>query len=156
MRQTAAAALVGGSMMFGSAAALAAPPDVNGVWSGQATQLNREKPFQVIMTVSAKGAEIQYPDSQCSGKLTRAGTSGDYVFYVEKITTGGFDEVRKTGCIPGSISVQKIGGSMVWGWVGSYEGKPMVVYGTLTRTGPAPAAAKTTAAKTTTKAEKKP
>ena len=28
---------------------------------------------------------------------------------------------------------------------GSYEGKPMVVYGTLTKTAPAPTAAKTTA-----------
>jgi hypothetical protein len=139
----------GGFTLLGSLGAAAAPPDVNGVWSGQATQLNRDKPFQVIMTVAAKGSKIEYPDSQCSGTLTRAGTSGDFVFYAEKITSGGFDPARKTGCIPGSITVQKVDGAMIWGWVGSYEGRPMVVYGTLNKTGPAPAA-------TTAKTEKKP
>ena len=127
----------------------AAPPDINGTWSGQAFQVGRDKAFLVTMSVSAKGAEIQYPESACSGTLTRTGTGGDYVFFVEKITKGAFDPVKKTGCVEGSVTVQKTGAALTWGWIGSYEGQPIVVYGTLTKVAPPPAApvAATTAAK---------
>jgi hypothetical protein len=125
--------IAAGAMILAVAGPALAAPDVNGTWTGQANQVNRDKPFAVIMTITAKGGEIQYPDSNCSGTLTRAGSSGDYVFFVEKITKNAFDAAKNTGCLSGSLSVQRTKSGMVLGWFGSHDGRPVVVYATMTK-----------------------
>jgi hypothetical protein len=139
---------------------MAAGPDFTGTWTGQANQVGRDRPFAVSMTITAKGGEIHYPDNNCNGTLTKGGTSGDFSFYVEKITSGAYDaSTNANGCLAGGIALQKAGNAVVFGWTGSYQGKPIIVYATLTRSAApttVPTVAKTTA-KTTVKAtDKKP
>jgi hypothetical protein len=108
-----------------------ATANMNGLWSGQAQQINRDKPFAVKMMLSGDGGQIEYADSLCSGTLSRVGSFGDYFFFAETIAKGRFDAARKTGCLPGIVIAQRSGATMTWGWVGSYERSPVIVYARL-------------------------
>jgi hypothetical protein len=72
-----------------------------GTWTGTAYQNKGASNYTVVMTISASGAETDYPELKCGGKLTRVGASGGYFFFVETIVRGG----RSTGgsCIDGTI-----------------------------------------------------
>src|SRR5262249_45041624 len=61
------------------------PTSVAGTWTGRVTETGRASPFAITLTVDAKGGSgtTDYPDQSCSGKLTRVGTSANYVFYSE-------------------------------------------------------------------------
>ena len=86
--------------------ATAKGPAIEGIWSGtltqvaggSATQDGSESKYAVELTITAKGAESNYPGLECQGKLRRIGTSPSYAFFVEVITRGPVD---KTGSLPG-------------------------------------------------------
>src|SRR5258708_7352490 len=59
----------------GKKGAGAAAPSINGNWSGQLTQVGSQTPYKFELAINAKGAETKYPDLDCTGKLTRVGSS---------------------------------------------------------------------------------
>src|SRR5258708_476518 len=115
----------------GSPKKKATPPGLTiaGNWSGQLSQVDSQTPYKFELTISAKGAETKYPDLDCTGKLTRVGSSTSYVFYAEAITKG---QAEKGGrCPDGTITVARQGNDLALGWLGSGQGTTVVAYGTL-------------------------
>lgn len=76
-----------------------------------------------MLTISTKGDTTSYADQGCSGTLTRIGGSGNYVFYVEKITKGAFSAATNTGCLDGTITLAKAGNQLLLGWFGVSNGQ---------------------------------
>jgi hypothetical protein len=110
-------------------AAAAAAPSLNGNWSGELNQVGSQNPYKFELTINARGAETKYPDLDCTGKLTRVGSSKSYVFYVEAITKGQADKGGR--CPDGTITVARQGDDLALGWFGSVQGTTVVAYGTL-------------------------
>jgi hypothetical protein len=107
-------------------------PTIFGKWSGQLTQVGNEKtPLKIELSITGRGAETKYPDIQCTGKLTRAGSSKTYVFFVEIIATGRADKGGR--CPDGTITVARQGDNLVLDWFGSIENNLIVNYGTLSK-----------------------
>ena len=102
-----------------------------GGWTGSLAQVGRASPYAIDITLTAKGGETSYPGQNCAGKLARVGASGDYAFFVETITAGKFDPATKTGCLDGSVTLQKNSGGLVMTWMTGYNGKTIVAYGSL-------------------------
>jgi hypothetical protein len=123
------AALLAGAVMPAAAAA----PDNTGSWTGKASQVGRGGTYVVTVTISKKEATTNYPGQQCSGKLTRVGSSGDYVFYAEAITSNKFDPAKKKGCLDGAVTLLRSGSTLIYGWLGSFGDKPIVAYATLAK-----------------------
>ena len=109
----------------------AAAPDNTGSWTGKASQVGRPGSYIVTVTLTKKDGTSLYPDQQCNGKLTRVGGSGNYVFYAEAITSNRFDATKKKGCLDGSITLLRSGNTLIYGWLGSYNDKPIIAYATL-------------------------
>ena len=103
---------------------------VTGAWTGPVTQPG-SKPYSIVMTLQATGGETDYPELQCGGKLTRAGSAGGYTFFLETITRGRLDQGGR--CIDGSITVTMAGEQLAWGWVGTHQGKTLVGHASLKR-----------------------
>ena len=104
-------------------------PSILGNWTGQLNQVGSTTPYKFEMAVSAKGADVKYPDLDCVGKLTRVGQSKSYIFFVEIITKG---QAEKGGrCPDGTITVARQGDDLALGWFGSIQGTTVVAYGTL-------------------------
>ena len=102
---------------------------LNGNWSGELTQVGSQTPYKFELAINARGAETKYPDLDCTGKLTRVGSSKSYVFYVENITKG---QVEKGGrCPDGTVTLARQGNDLALGWFGSVQGTTVVAYGTL-------------------------
>src|SRR5947207_13366577 len=126
------AALMAFAAIIGTALPAAAPtPDNTGSWTGKATQVGRPGAYVVTVTLTKKEGTTTYPDQQCTGKLTRIGGSGNYVFYAEAITTNKFDPAKKKGCLDGSVTLLRSGDALIYGWLGAYGDKPIVAYATL-------------------------
>jgi len=106
-------------------------PNIAGNWSGQLTQVDNQAPYNFELAVSAKGAETKHLDLDCTGKLTRVGSSKSYVFFIEIITKGRVDKGGR--CPDGSITVARQGDTLVLTWFGSIQGKPIVAYGILSK-----------------------
>jgi hypothetical protein len=63
-------------------------------------------------------------DIDCTGRLTRVGSSKSYAFFIEIITKG---RVEKGGrCPDGTITVARQGDSLALAWFGSIQGKTIV------------------------------
>src|ERR1700681_1647307 len=77
--------------------AQAAAPDNTGTWLGKASQVGRDRTYTVTVTIGKKESTTAYPDLNCTGKLTRIGGSGSYVFYAEAIVNNKFDATKKKG-----------------------------------------------------------
>jgi hypothetical protein len=106
-----------------------AGPNISGSWSGQLSQVDTQAPYTFELVVNAKGAETKYPDLDCTGKLTRVGSSKTYAFFIEVITKGQVDKGGR--CPDGTITVARQGDELILGWFGSVQGKTIVAYGTL-------------------------
>jgi hypothetical protein len=91
---------------------------LNGNWSGE---------FE--LAINARGAETKYPNLDCTGKLTRVGSSKSYTFYVEAITKGQVDKGGR--CPDGTVTLARQGNDLALGWFGSVQGTTVVAYGTL-------------------------
>ena len=113
----------------GKKAAAPAGPSITGSWSGELTQVGSQTPYKFELTIGARGAETKYPDLDCTGKLTRAGSSKSYTFFVEVITKGQADKGGR--CPDGTITVARQGDNLALGWFGSVQGTTIVAYGTL-------------------------
>ena len=74
---------------------------------------------------------LAYPDLNCTGKLTRIGGSGSYVFYAEAIVNNKFDATKKKGCLDGAVTLLRSGNALIYSWIGAYNDKPIVAYATL-------------------------
>jgi hypothetical protein len=106
-----------------------AGPNINGNWSGQLNQVGSQTPYKFELVINANGAETKYPDLDCTGKLTRVGSSKSYAFFVEVITKGQVDKGGR--CPDGTITVTRQGDELALGWFGSVQGNTIVAYGTL-------------------------
>jgi hypothetical protein len=113
----------------GKKASAPAGPNISGSWSGQLNQVDSQSPYKFELVVNAKGAETKYPDLDCTGKLTRVGSSKTYAFFVEVITKGQVDKGGR--CPDGTITVARQGDDLALGWFGSVQGKTIIAYGTL-------------------------
>jgi len=110
-------------------AALTTGPSINGNWSGQLHQVGTESPYKFEIMINGSGAQTKYPDLDCTGKLTRVGTSKSYAFFVETITKGQVDKGGR--CPDGTITVARQGDDLSLGWFGSVRGDTIIAYGTL-------------------------
>ena len=52
------------------------------------TQVGSETKYTIVLTLTGSGGTSNYPELNCTGKLTRIGASHSYVFYIEVITEG--------------------------------------------------------------------
>ena len=123
-------------MVIGLAAGAAMPahaaaPDNTGTWIGKASQIGRDRTYAVTVTIGKKESTTTYPDLNCTGKLTRIGGSGTYVFYAEAIVNNKFDATKKKGCLDGAVTLLRSGSSLIYSWIGAYNDKPIVAYATL-------------------------
>ena len=111
--------------------AFAQRPTIIGTWTGTAAQNEGKSNYTVVMTITSTGADTNYPELNCGGKLKRVGSANGYVFYMETITRGG----RNSGgsCIDGAVTVAPAGTNLAWGWVGSFDGKVYVAWSNLVR-----------------------
>jgi hypothetical protein len=107
------------------------PPALLGTWTGMVAQNKGSTGYTVVMTVSANGAETEYPELKCGGKLTRVGAANGYIFFTETITHGGKNSGG--GCIDGTITAAPAAGKLVCGWFGAYNGETFVAGETLAR-----------------------
>jgi hypothetical protein len=114
-----------------SRCAFAGPQTIVGTWTGTAAQNAGKSNYTVVMTITSTGAETNYPELNCGGKLKRVGSANGYVFYMETITRGG----KNSGgsCIDGTVTVAPAGTNLAWGWVGSYGGQVYVAWSNLLR-----------------------
>jgi hypothetical protein len=87
-------------------------PSIAGKWSGELTQVDNPTPYKFELAIGPKGAETKYPDLDCTGKLTRVGSSKSYVFFVEIITSGRSDKGGR--CPDGTITVARQGDELLW------------------------------------------
>lgn len=112
-----------------SASALAQSGSMSGTWIGNVAQNEGSSGYSVVLTFSAKGAASHYPELNCRGRLTRAGTANGYVFFSEVITEG------RDQCIDGSMTVKITGSILAWGWVGVDEptGEVIVAWSNMIR-----------------------
>ena len=102
-----------------------AQDSVMGTWTGPVTQIDTNTAYSIKMTLTRDGGESFYPELSCGGALKRVGTTGQYVFYTETITT------NRARCIDGIITVARAGDRLSWNWFASYKGKPWVAYADL-------------------------
>jgi hypothetical protein len=102
---------------------------LNGTWSGELTQVGSQTPYKFELAINARGVETKYPDLDCTGKLTRVGSSKSYTFYVENITKGQVDKGGR--CPDGTVTLARQGNDLALGWFGSVQGTTVVAYGTL-------------------------
>jgi hypothetical protein len=119
----------GGSKAKRAAAPPAAGPSINGSWTGQLRQVGSEAPYGLELTINANGAQTKYPDLDCTGKLTRVGSSKSYAFFVEVITKGQVDKGGR--CPDGTITMARQGDELAVGWFASVQGNTIVAYGML-------------------------
>ena len=119
------------ALMMQSHLAFAQPPTIFGTWTGTVTQNSGKSNYTVVMTITSTGAETNYPELNCGGKLRRVGTSKGYIFFMETITRGG----KNSGgtCIDGAVTVAPARMNLAWGWVGSYDGQVYVAWSNLVR-----------------------
>jgi len=115
----------------GTKPAAPASPNITGTWSGQLNQVGSATPFKFEIIINAKGAQTTYSDLGCAGKLTRAGSSKSYVFFVEIITKGRADQGGR--CPDGTITLAREGDNLALGWFGSVQGNTIIAYGTLSK-----------------------
>ena len=109
----------------------ASGPNINGTWVGDLTQVGSPNPYKFEISIAANKMETKYPDLDCVGKLTRAGSSKSYVFFFEVITKG---QAEKGGrCPDGTITVARAGDKLAVGWFGSIQETTVVAYGTLAK-----------------------
>ena len=106
-------------------------PSIAGNWSGQLTQVDNPALYKFELEVGPKGAETKYPGLDCTGKLTRAGSSKSYVFFIEIITKGRADKGGR--CPDGTVTVARQGDGLALIWFGSIQGKTVIAYGTLSK-----------------------
>jgi hypothetical protein len=142
------ALLIGGAVL--ALPAGAAAPDNTGTWVGKASQVGRDRTYTVTITIGKKEIVTAYPDQNCTGKLTRIGGSGNYVFYAEAIVNNKFDATKKKGCLDGAVTLLRAGNSLIYSWIGAYNDKPIVAYATLSLSAsasPSPSASGKAAAK---------
>jgi hypothetical protein len=112
-------------------AAPARPTSVNGTWTGQVSQVGSQSEYSVVLTITDRGAQTEYPELECSARLTRVGASKGYTFYAETITKG---QAEKGGrCVDGTITVSRAGDGLAYGWFGVAEGTAVIAHSTLSK-----------------------
>jgi hypothetical protein len=93
-----------------------------------------ETPTNIKLSIDARNLTTEYPDFNCTGKLTRIGASKSYVFFVEIITKGQIDKGGR--CPDGTITVARQGEELILSWFRGVKGPPVVALGTLKRQNP--------------------
>jgi hypothetical protein len=102
-----------------------------GTWAGPVSQVAHPKGYNIVVTVRPGGGDTEYPDLNCSGKLTRAAGSGPYVFYTEKITRGRHDDGGR--CPDGTFAIALAGDKLAFSWFATVDGQAVFAYSILTR-----------------------
>ena len=109
-------------------------PAIAGVWSGPIKQVDGTTEYTIKVSISARALETEYPELNCTGKLTRIGQSKSYAFFIEIIANGRTDKGGR--CPDGSITVARNGDDLVLSWFGAIAGHTVVAYGTLKKQKP--------------------
>lgn len=109
----------------------ARPTSINGTWTGQVSQVGSPNEYSVVLTISDRGAQTDYPELECAGRLTRVGASKNYTFYAETITKGQADKGGR--CVDGTITVSRAGDGLAYGWFGVAEGTAVIAHSTLSK-----------------------
>jgi hypothetical protein len=109
----------------------AAADSLVGTWTGPVTQVEHDKGFSIVVTVRPGGGDTEYPELNCSGKLTRTAGSGNYVFYLEKITRGRHDGGGR--CPDGTVTIARAGDKLAFSWFATVDGIPVFAYSALSR-----------------------
>jgi hypothetical protein len=108
----------------------AAGPNVSGVWAGQLAQVGSDSPYAFEIAIGQK-LETKYAGLNCTGKLTRIGSSRSYVFFIEIITEGSAEKGGR--CPDGTITVGRVGDKLAVSWFGSVKGDIISAHGALTK-----------------------
>jgi hypothetical protein len=108
-----------------------AGPAISGTWSGPVIQVGSQSHYSIVLKLTGSGGESEYPELNCSGKLTKIGASRNYAFFIEVITQGQREQGGR--CPDGSVTVARAGDSLAWEWFASVGGEVAIAYGTLTR-----------------------
>jgi hypothetical protein len=112
-------------------AAPARPTSINGAWTGQVSQVGSQSEYSVVLTINDRGAQTDYPELNCSGRLARVGASKGYTFYAETITKG---HAEKGGrCVDGTVTVSRAGDALAYSWFGVVESTPVIAHSTLSK-----------------------
>jgi hypothetical protein len=98
---------------------------LTGTWRSQ----GGDSSYDVVLTFSGNDAQTQYPELNCTGKLTRLWASDKYAFYAESITEGRADKGGK--CSDGTITVARVGDRLALGWFGVVDDIPSTAHGLL-------------------------
>ena len=93
------------------------------------TQVSGQTPSNIKVSIGARNMETEYPDLNCTGKLTRIGASKTYTFFIEVFRKG-------QPCPDGTITVARQGDDLVLSWFRSVQGETVVGFGTLKRQNP--------------------
>jgi hypothetical protein len=121
-----------GGLLIASTASMGQVSAITGTWTGTVSQnAGSASTYTVVMTITANGAQTDYPELSCGGNLSLVGAAKGYVFYTETITRGRIDNGGK--CIDGSVTVTPAGNQLTWGWIGAYQGKTYAAWSTLVR-----------------------
>ena len=92
-------------------------------------QVDGTTEYSIKVSISARSLETEYPELNCTGKLTRIGQSKSYAFFVEIIANGRNDKGGR--CPDGAIVMARNGDDLVVSWFGSIQGHTVIAYGTL-------------------------
>lgn len=111
--------------------AQAGEPEIDGLWTGQVTQVDRPPHYGIVLNLKGRKGSSYYPDLDCRGELTLFAVTEGYAFYRETIVDGGVGDRAPGGCIDGTIAVARAGARLAWSWFGVYEGEPEFAYATL-------------------------
>lgn len=107
------------------------PGSITGSWTGQVSQVGSQSEYSVVLTISDKGAQTDYPELNCAGKLTRVGASKTYTFYAETITKGHADKGGR--CVDGTVTVSRAGDGLAYGWFGVVDSTAVIAHSTLVK-----------------------
>jgi hypothetical protein len=102
-----------------------------GTWTGPVAQVGHAKGYNIVVTVRPGGGDTEYPDLNCSGKLTRAAGSGPYVFYTERINRGRHDDGGR--CPDGTLAIALAGDKLAFSWFATVDGQAVFAYSILSR-----------------------
>jgi hypothetical protein len=109
-------------------------PAITGVWAGPMKQVEGTTEYTIKVSITGRGLDTEYPELNCTGKLTRIGQSKSYAFFVEIIANGRTDKGGR--CPDGSIVMARNGDDLVLSWFGAIQGHTVIAYGTLKKQKP--------------------
>ena len=105
--------------------------DIVGSWTGTIDDSLGQSYNGVMTFTSPERGSSDYPSLECGGRLSGSESDGVYRF-TETITRGRATETSG-GCIDGRIEMTIDGDTMMWRWLGSWQGQSITASATFRR-----------------------